>query len=721
MRILPFAIACATFSLAACSGSGHKSSDNGNNLQNPPAATLRGSAYQGAISAGKVVAYSLNASGKNDQVIGSTKTGADGSFELNVSTLPAHGMRIEVTEGTYQSEADTSKTVSGSALSVILQNVTKDGVTGLVINPLTTFVDRRWQTLLVSGAASVDGADSEIKSIYGLKNETASLSSINPDFSASNGSAASIALLLGALEQLAIESGKSPISIIEAFSQDLSDGRIDGKSSAGTPITYGEGEKAPITLASNQFLSALSSYIDPANTKTLTHEKGVTIDAQIITDMRAGVISVADKSTGLDVSSSGAITSLTLLNNTGETQQNIYFAAQTAGLKVIDFTDPANPVVLNTDALSKAVLEGTKPLLPEVNGVISVPSTAGNPQLLLYAYDSKNLVMVDALNLTVTATLELPIAKTTSFSGASGIYVYGGIPDTIAAQPTVWLTTGAGYLPVYTVGHTLTAGTPVPMTTIAGMPENTGASVTDRMIFAPGYGGGSAGVSILDLESSNLFSLKNDIFESVFKMEEPDAGAVDTGLKVGVFVEEHSNELGLMNLQGLRDSNAYSLNPTEQTFMANDPANQFKLQKLDYSASFSGVTVDSKSHLAFFIEEFGDALGVGKIDDPAHPADSAAGWQGLVDYRYEDNASAAAGTGKRFCAAGDPHSQATITHVVNGRAYGFALNTCDAAPANKGGALIVDLANFLAAPGEASHALTNNPFNDANIIKMVSF
>lgn len=718
MRILPFAIACATFSLAACSGSGHKSSDNGNNLQNPPAATLRGSAYQGAISAGKVVAYSLNASGKNDQVIGSTKTGADGSFELNVSTLPAHGMRIEVKEGTYQSEADTSKTVSGSALSVILQNVTKDGVTGLVINPLTTFVDRRWQTLLVSGAASVDGADSEIKSIYGLKNETASLSSINPDFSASNGSAASIALLLGALEQLAIESGKSPISIIEAFSQDLSDGRIDGKSSAGAPITYGEGEKAPITLASNQFLSALSSYIDPANTKTLTHEKGVTIDAQIITDMRAGVISVADKSTGLDVSSSGAITSLTLINNTGETQQNIYFAAKNAGLKVINFTDPSNPVVLNSDALNKAVLEGTTPLLPEVNGVISVPSTAGNPQLLLYAYLSKNIVMVDALTLTVTATLELPVDKASNFSGASA-YVYGGIPDTIAAQPTVWLTTGAGYLPVYTGNHSLTAGTPVPKTMIAGMPENTGASVTDRLLFAPGYGDGSDGLSILDLESSKLYSMPEASYDAVFEIDEPDAGAVDTGLKVGMFVEEHSSKLGFVDLRGLRDAASYTLDDTAQTFTAIDPAKQFKVQTLDYSARFSGVTVDSKSHLAFFIEEFGDVLGVGKIDDPSHPADSAAGWQGLVDYRYEDNASASAG--KQFCAAGDPHSQATITHVVNGRAYGFALNTCDAAPANKGGALIVDLANFLAAPGEASHALTNNPFNDANIIKMVSF
>lgn len=735
---LSFFLISAAISLVGCNGGHHHADSNSTpasvNTDTPPAATISGTAFHGPVSGGKVTAYELDATAQNGKSIGETVTNSDGTFTLPISEIPAAGLRLVVSGGSYLSEANTLATITDSSLSAVIPSIDSNGLKDIVISPLTSFVDSRLAVLIVSeGGKSISevnsDADSNIKKIYGIRSENASLTGLTPDFTAASGANAQLAFILGALEELAIKQGKTPIQIISALEQDIADGQFDGKAADGSSIKYDDAQQAPSTLGNGQFLSALSSYLDPNNKSTLTSSNGVIPDSSAVSEIRASIITASSKSAGLDVSSSGAITSLTLAGSDGKTKQIVYFAAKTKGLRAIDFTNPSAPTEIDLSALNSLLLTSASKIFNSIDGVISVPAVSTNPQLLLYSFNLGTVVLVDAVTNSITDSLDTKIKSTVRFSGAAPS-IFGGIPDSAAAMPTVWLTTADGYLPITISGSKLAAGVPVPSVNKAGYPENVGASVTDRLIFAPGYNSEYyaaqvPALSVLNLDTRKLYTLDSGIYTSAINMIEPDAGAVDTSFKVGITVEEVSNTIAAVDLRGLLDGSQYALNETTHTFAPTKTDQQIKKIKLDSGkggyvsgVSFSGVNIDSGSHLAFFIEEFGPYnLGVARIDDPANPVDPVNGWSGILDYRYATSAK----FNPSFSSGRDPHTQATITNFVNGKSYGITSKNDGAGAAT--GAVIVDLSAFLAAPAEdASHQLKDNPFtSDSVIIKQVDF
>jgi len=723
-------IASCALVFAGCGGSS-------NGKTSGPA--LTGKVIAGPLNGGTVTAYSMQGDGSNGASLGAATTAADGSFNLTLEPAPAGGVRLVASGGSYASEANLSSVISGAALSAVLPSVPAAGASGLVVTPLTTFADHNTMALLAatpatSLASAATTAEAAVSKIYGLQGGSP-LATLEPDFSAASGDAATASLVLGSLEQLAVLVGKAPAQVTNAIAQDISDGVLDGKAAGGAAIKYASSDTAPApsTLASAQFLNAVTSYADPANTKTQASKNGVVYSTEIVTALRGAVVRSSSNSSGLDISSSGAITSLTFADATGATRQTVYFAARSVGLKALDFTSPSTPTAIDLTALNTALRGGASPLLHSVDGAIAVPVGGANPQVLLYSFGSKTVALVDASTNTLIASKALTIPSAMTCSGASA-FISGGVADTVGAEGLVWLTTGAGYLPVSVAGGVIAEQAAVGAANGVAMSENVGASVVDRALFAPGYcdyssAGKSAttpGLTLFDFDKKQAFSLDAADYRGLAfgNFDDPDAGAVDTAFKVGIVVQEHSKQFSFIDLRGLTNPALYSFNTSLATVTPQAPKTQLKTITLSDLPSVSGVNINSAAHLAFIIEETGDHLAVASIDDPANPASPAAGWAGFTDYRFENGAGALTGSPTPFCAASDPHSEATISHFSNGRTYGFALNVCDkrSTLAVKSGALIVDLENFVA--GQAvtgSHQLKNNPYLDTTVIQTIAF
>lgn len=707
----------------------------------PPAFTVSGSVIAGPVGGSTLTISSVNADGSTGTSLGSTTTASDGSFSVSLSVAPSGAIRLTATNGSYTSEANTTTTVSNVALSALVPSVPSSGASGLVVTALSTFSDQRAQALIAAnGSESISSAstaaDTNIKAVYGIRDTSTPLSTLVPSFTTSSGDPATIALTLGALEQLALQLGKPPEQIVSAIAQDLTDGVLDGKVAGGNPIKYQSSDTsaAPSTLGSTLFLNAVSAYTAAGNTATIAAQNKVTYTAPTITAVRSGVVAYAAASSGLDVNSSGAITSLTYVDSSNATHQIVFLAAAADGLRALDVTNPASITVVNLNALNSQLVGGTTPVMPSVDGVISVPVGSGNPQLLLFSYGSPTVALVDAVADKLLTSQSLGIASTMNCSGRMP-YVSGGIIDTVAAVPTIWLTTASGYMPV-SIGanNILTAMTPVDTVNGIGMPENVGASVTDRILFSPAYcsftsassTNGNPGLVLVNLDTKTPYSLDATDYSGAFGSPgEPDSGAVDSVLKVGVVVEEHSQSFSFINLNNLSSSASFSFDATSGTFTPANPSKQLLSVNLTDFTRVSGVNINSTSHLAFLLEELGaDGFGVAALDDPNHPANATAGWAGFVDYRWQAGASSKAGSPTTFCAGGDPHSEATISHFSNGRIYGFALNTCDTRPGTttSSGAIVVDMQNFLnAAASGSTHQLASNPFADSTIIQMLKF
>lgn len=271
--------------LAACGGGGGGSDPSAE-------VAITGKAIAGPVSAGTVTAYELNADGSSGSAVGTATTDAGGAFRLVLTRVPAEGLRLVVSGGSYVSEADQGRTVSGAALSALLPAVDRSsGLRDVVITPLTSFVDRRWLGLRraatpVSSAHAQ--ADALIKSLYGIQ-ATPPLYSLAPDFAATSGDAAILALLLGAFEQLAIGQGQAPAAVLQAIGDDLLDGVLDGRTAGGGRTSYPGGAAAPVNLATGAFLGALAQYLAPSNTATLIARAGLVFTPQTVGAVQAGV------------------------------------------------------------------------------------------------------------------------------------------------------------------------------------------------------------------------------------------------------------------------------------------------------------------------------------------------------------------------------------------------------------------------------------------------
>lgn len=721
------------------------------------AATVSGKAIANSIAGATVTVFSVKPDGSDDQTLCSGTTGADGSFSISGCKTPAsgEGVRIQISGGSYTSEADTSKTISGSGLSILVPAM--GGASGIVITPLTTFADSNASAALAKGggtslSAIVDAAEAVILKNYGLPAGT-DLSALAPDFTAASGPAASAALILGTLEQLAINTGRPPADIVAAIASDLSDGVPDGKTASGAPVTYPDGSAAPNTLANSDLLSALSDYLSNPNTET--DKAGTTIDPATVADTRGAVVSATPSSFALDIGSSGAVTELV-----SSGKQLVVIAARTAGVQAVDITDPTKPAVQDLSTLNTAL--AALPADPvshapftSIGGVLAVPGSG--TEVALFEYSQPRLVVVDVASQKVIHDLDLSgqLKTITNFSGGSA-YISGGITD--FTRNLIWLATGDGYFPYDPAANKL--GTPIPLGgTLSG--SGAGATVTpdiiaeniggatdpaNNLLFAPNYGpnGSGGSLQIVDLTKNKAYTLDDAQFQGAFMVQygtgspSPfnivDSGAFDSVYHVGVLLPEGEDYVGFLDMHdpsklAYDDSTCgasnngcaftlkdYSVSTDPATGITTGSSPEAKTLLLTpvggYAVEgFSGSAIDSTTHLVMGMGGYENDFFVAKLDDPAHPANT--NWAGFTQWKYYE------ATGSEYSYAEDPHGVGALQSTANGKSYGFVLSS-------EGGSsgysvIMVDMAAFLAAPATAGdpHQLSSSPF-DGTVIKTLA-
>lgn len=694
--------------LAACDGG-----SNGGGMDEPPpsdeSVTISGTVVDGPVDGATVVAYSVESGGGDGAELGTASTSADGTFSLELDAVPTGAVRLKSTGGTYTSEAEITKTYSSQLLSVMLDEVPEAGLSDIVITPLTTLVDSRASALL-SEASSAKAfseasgqAEDEIKSLYGFSGDAPAFSGLRPDFLSGAGNGARVGLVIGSFQELGRRLARNPGEVLRAIAQDLRDGEPDGRDHEA-PVLFGEDDPAPITLATSDFLGALSSYIDPANLMTILAANDVELDPAVVEDVRGAIVEAAPESAALQIGSSGAVTVITSAGT-----QIVYIAARENGIKAIDMTDPENPVLLPLTELNESLAALDTPLT-NIGGVIAVPGAA-TPQLVLYDYSQARVVLADVAGETVLADVDLAdsLETVTGFSGGSA-YISSGIPD--PTRGVVWLATGDGYYPFdYS---TFELGTPIDLVGGQLIAENIGGNAGADLLFSPNYGAGSGGgLQLVNLVEKRAYAMDDDQFQEQFAVPNGgegypfgivDAGAVDSTFNVGILTGEDTPYVAFLDMN---DSASFVFDDDTETFSISGAAQTVVLNTQDESVYpvLSGAAVDSQTHLALFMAGYSTTIMVGELDDPMNPAGDT--WVGMTDWAVYSP------TGSEYSYSRDPHAVGVVQAIADSQSYGFLLSSAPAI-------LMIDMAAFLEQSRvEVGHALAATPFDGA-VVKTIA-
>jgi hypothetical protein len=171
---------------------------------------------------------------------------------------PNGPVRFRASGGSYVSEQNGATISSPSPLSALLPSL-QSNLSGLSINPLTTFVDSLALGNISSGqnlATALSNSTTSIEQDYGISTDPATLTPLYTP-AAVGTDAGRLGLILGAMineDQLACAS--TPGGLVSALSSDISDGIFDGTIS-GTPVSYCGGTLYAIA-GTAQFSDALS-------------------------------------------------------------------------------------------------------------------------------------------------------------------------------------------------------------------------------------------------------------------------------------------------------------------------------------------------------------------------------------------------------------------------------------------------------------------------------
>lgn len=700
LALTPMAVA-----LAACGGG---SSDS-------ISVSISGAAIDGPIVGATISAYAVASSGADAEQLASTSTDDEGNFTLKLKKVPEGAVRIRSSGGRYVSEADITQTLDGSALSLLLPEVTADGAGDLVIDALTTIADARATELDAAAASagmakslydSLASAEAELKTLYGFDDTVTGFSGFMPDFTTGSGEAAKLALVIGTLQEQGLRGDHTVSELLQALTVDLKDGIPDGLFN-GDSLTYTDGAVVSPTLATSDFLAALTAYIDPGNENTVLVANSVSLDSDIVQDLRGAIVDAAPPSAALQIGSSGAVTVISY-----DGKQTVYIAARNYGVQGIDVTDPTNPVQVDLTALNTAI-ERVASFPSSIGGVIAVPGAA-TPQLVLYSYSQPRILLVDLSTQTVLADVSLStqIRTVTVFSGGSA-YISSGVPD--PSRGVVWLASGNGYFPFNYSDYSV--GTPVPLAGDQLIAENIGGNTSADLLFSPNYGAsyGYGGVQLVSIAEQRAYALDDDQFQALFTTTTDlgydyafgiaDSGAVDSVYNVGVLTGEHSPFLGFVQLG---DLSKFAFDAANGSFTVSD-ADAVKTvstveSQADLYPDISGVSVESQNHLALFMAGNSTDILIGKVDNPAQPA--GAEWSGLADWAYYPADS------YEYGSAGDPHAAGVVLAVGDGKSYGFLLS-------DDASALMIDMQAFLdAARSRKSHQLAGTPFDGAIVRKL---
>jgi hypothetical protein len=573
-------------------------------------------------------------------------------------------------------------------------------------------------------ATAISDAEKFISKTFGLTGT--SPTTVIPDFTtaalSAKTDAGKVALAIAALDGLAtrLASGVTGISrddVYAALSEDYADGLPDGKGAAGSAvsITAATGSASMVLPSSSlgfdlaaelKSVSAVvfagadatSADIAVANAAISAAGSAVAAAAPVI---GATVTAIVPKevlsATGIASTSSGAMSYASIAG-----KQYLYIAARTKGVRKVDITDPAAPVEVTSPTWDGAALASNTGFLSKPIGGAMIVSSSTGVHVLAFAYQAKHIALLNPDTGAVTYEGDLPLTATVgvSFSGASGAFIAGAIPD---PGKGAWLATADGYI-YLDINATLAAGAgavPVIGTKYAvpagsKLAENLGGDIANNYLFAPN----ANDLSIVNLSTTGaltapgIYTLDSayattNAVPSGYK----DGGAVDTTWGVGVITYEDTSNVSFINL------NSIVAGATANTFKPS-ATNGFKDVTIGAGKMFSGSSVDSKTHQVFGMAGYSNDIFVGQLENPASAASGS--WVGMSDWVYY--------TLTTYAYATDPHANATVYNTKTGKTYAYLLDGASSPT----GVQQIDVSGLLAmtragGTGDAAHQPATNP------------
>ncbi len=613
-------------SSGSVSGGGTPSGGSGSTI------TLGGSAVKGPMASANIAVVAVNSDGTDGTQLATTSTDANGAWTVSIPNSSSSSVtRVKVSGGSYVNEADTASTVSNTTTYTTLVDLSNSAVSAskdaLSVTPVTTFIDARAVALMAAGtspASSLTQATTLLETHFGLSSDplTTAVNLNDATKVASNPDGTKLGLILGALMQQANvlgNTGADPGTFIAALSQDISDGVFDGKKGS-TAVTYGPGS-TPLAVGagSTVIMSSLTAYLGMGSGTTassgsnpLTTANTTTVASGITNAIGTSPATSAQVRSQANVSTSAAAAVYVYGG-----KQTVYIAGKSASKGLVIY-DPSQAVsatnpqkLLLQDPASTGTCSATNTSsCYEVDGV----ATFNNKNLLaLYSYNSPSILFVDLttnLPATTNPTFDTKITTQASFSGGNP-YVAGAIADN--GRNGIWLTAfdGEYFLDMSTSSYTLTKNFAIASTGSDEPSENFGANVADMTLagksgylWSPNY----MSYDFMDIGSGILYQAAASTATAIG--QGGDHGAVDTLLNVGIVAPESGNVVGLVDLnKATFDSTAkqWSISSADQT----SAINQWTISEV---SSLSGVAVESSSHIALFIYEWGSDIVIAKLD-----------------------------------------------------------------------------------------------------------
>jgi len=249
--------------LSACGSGG----EGGGNPSIGIPITITGAAVKGDIVNGTLTAYAI-VDGVLGDPVSTTLTNESGGYTLSFSDYSGP-LILEVTGGSFIDEATglsfALPSARGLGLRAVIQNVDPGQTVRAAITPLSTMaVERAFNLPGGLTSENIDSANALIGDYFGGIDILAA-SPINPLIPDSaigiDQNAVDYGLILAGISQQAENLGlASPMVLLEAFSNDMGDGRPDGLN-AGSPIALDVKHLRPTALGSD-LAAAIKAFSD---------------------------------------------------------------------------------------------------------------------------------------------------------------------------------------------------------------------------------------------------------------------------------------------------------------------------------------------------------------------------------------------------------------------------------------------------------------------------
>lgn len=216
------------FLLTACGGGGDAPPGDGGT-------TVSGLASKGPINGGALNIYQVNADGSQGNSLGSTTTGVDGTYSVNIGSYSGN-IIVEVTGGDYTDEA-TVATVSNGTLRAVVAGVNSD-VT-VAVTPLTEIAaEKAAQMVGIFTSINIIAANNIVSNMIGGVDIISTLPAdvTDPSSSSASSDAQNYGLMLAGISQM-VDGSPSYTDVSEcvtAIVDDLSDSVLN---TVGSEIT----------------------------------------------------------------------------------------------------------------------------------------------------------------------------------------------------------------------------------------------------------------------------------------------------------------------------------------------------------------------------------------------------------------------------------------------------------------------------------------------------